>query len=284
MEVKDVSIEKIDYLEENRETRESDLQDLIANIKSRGLLNPVTTKHLPNGRFLLVAGYRRLAACKKLGWTTIPSNIRDDISTTDSRIYNLIENVQRKSITQLELGISIVRLKEERNMTDSEVAAAISISVSTVKNAILIATRVDPSILKNVAYSPPGHTYKKGKMGASIATKIYHIDKKYRIGKENQVKLSELLRKDEYGDGHLNHIAILLKQEVPFRKALELTKRTRIVKANLAVYPEEIDRLTKKYGCSQQILLSAMISGAISERLHVPGLDNLFKKICQTKN
>lgn len=48
-----------------------DLDQLAASIEDIGLLNPITI----NEDGLLLAGARRLAACKRLGWTTIAVNI-----------------------------------------------------------------------------------------------------------------------------------------------------------------------------------------------------------------
>ncbi len=48
-----------------------DIGSLAASIKELGLLHPIVVR--PDGR--LIAGERRLAACKKLGWKTIPVTV-----------------------------------------------------------------------------------------------------------------------------------------------------------------------------------------------------------------
>ena len=45
-----------------------DIDSLAASIKELGLLHPIVVR--PDGR--LIAGERRLAACKRLGWKTVP--------------------------------------------------------------------------------------------------------------------------------------------------------------------------------------------------------------------
>src|ERR1700730_2928915 len=45
-----------------------DIESLAASIKDLGLLHPIVVR--PDGR--LIAGERRLAACKRLGWKTVP--------------------------------------------------------------------------------------------------------------------------------------------------------------------------------------------------------------------
>ena len=50
-----------------------DIDGLAGNIRDIGLLHPLPVK--PNGE--LIAGARRFAACKRLGWTEIPVNVVD---------------------------------------------------------------------------------------------------------------------------------------------------------------------------------------------------------------
>lgn len=48
-----------------------DVDALAASIEDIGLLNPITVDE--DGR--LLAGARRLAACKRLGWKMVPVNV-----------------------------------------------------------------------------------------------------------------------------------------------------------------------------------------------------------------
>jgi ParB family chromosome partitioning protein len=48
-----------------------DIGTLAESIEDIGLLNPITV----NERCQLLAGARRLAACKQLGWKRIPVNV-----------------------------------------------------------------------------------------------------------------------------------------------------------------------------------------------------------------
>jgi hypothetical protein len=50
-----------------------DIQSLATSIKEVGLLHPIVVR--PDGR--LIAGERRLAACKRLGWQSVPVTILD---------------------------------------------------------------------------------------------------------------------------------------------------------------------------------------------------------------
>ena len=51
-----------------------DIQGLAKNIREIGLLNPITVRKVKDG-YKLLAGHRRLQACKSLGWKEIPARI-----------------------------------------------------------------------------------------------------------------------------------------------------------------------------------------------------------------
>jgi ParB family chromosome partitioning protein len=51
-----------------------DIDGLAASIADLGLVNPITIA--PDGT--LLAGGRRLAACKKLGWDKVPVRVMED--------------------------------------------------------------------------------------------------------------------------------------------------------------------------------------------------------------
>lgn len=103
MIVKEIPIDKIDV--EGQMIRYS-LNDektveLSMSIQSKGLLNPVTVMQKENGRFQLLAGSRRVTACKRIKWKTIPANIREDDGTPIKTIA-LIENCMQEPMTLAE--------------------------------------------------------------------------------------------------------------------------------------------------------------------------------------
>lgn len=71
---------------------------LAKSIESRGLIHPIVIR---NGNEL-VAGARRLAACRKLGWTRIPARRVETMSDDELRAVELEENTYRENLTDLE--------------------------------------------------------------------------------------------------------------------------------------------------------------------------------------
>ncbi len=101
MEIKDIAIGDIDLsafnVRKNLEDgqQDSSIQDLAHSIEKQGLLSPITVFQRPDGRLGLVAGQRRLLACKHLGWTHIAAIVRDTLSEADATAISLVENVHR---------------------------------------------------------------------------------------------------------------------------------------------------------------------------------------------
>jgi ParB family chromosome partitioning protein len=97
--VERVAISKIEVGSRRRKTMSS-LRSLTRSIEDRGLLHPILIR---NGREL-VAGQRRLEACKLLGWSTIPTRDVTGCSDEELRAIELEENTQRQDLNAYELS------------------------------------------------------------------------------------------------------------------------------------------------------------------------------------
>ena len=88
-----------------------DISSLAANIKELGLLSPIVI----NQDNKLLAGERRLTACKSLGWTEIPAIIMEVTDAERELLIEIAENVNRESFTREELinaGIELERIEK----------------------------------------------------------------------------------------------------------------------------------------------------------------------------
>lgn len=74
------------------------MMELINDIKANGLINPVTV----NTDHVLLAGYRRLSACKALGWTEIPVHMVSTENEEQELRVEISENEVRKEFTMTE--------------------------------------------------------------------------------------------------------------------------------------------------------------------------------------
>lgn len=108
---------------ENCREESGDLEGLIASIKKKGLLQPVIVRHLGDGKYDLIAGYRRFQACKNLEWKEIPAVIRND-PDKDRLTLQLTENIQRQDLSPWEIYLALNDMREE-GLNNDQIAARI---------------------------------------------------------------------------------------------------------------------------------------------------------------
>lgn len=114
--------------------QEDELRSLAQSITENGLLQPVTVRR-ENGVYYLVAGERRLRACKLAGLKEIPAII-SDCEPEDSAVLALLENVQRRDLQMFEQANAIVNLLQEWQITQEEAARRLGMSQSYLANKV----------------------------------------------------------------------------------------------------------------------------------------------------
>jgi ParB/RepB/Spo0J family partition protein len=77
------------------------LIELAESMASNGLAVPILLRPTPDGRFLIVHGERRWRAAQRLGWETIPADVRE-LSAEEAHWLSLVENVQRANLSPIE--------------------------------------------------------------------------------------------------------------------------------------------------------------------------------------
>jgi ParB/RepB/Spo0J family partition protein len=115
-----LSIEQIDVPHARIRRDLGPIEDLALSLGSFGLLHPVHV-YASHGRFRLIAGERRLEAAKKLGWTSIDAMVREP--NENDLLLELVENTQRKWLSDGEEADALIRLVREMGCEMKEVAA-----------------------------------------------------------------------------------------------------------------------------------------------------------------
>lgn len=139
MILQSVPIEKIWFHTRYREDF-GDIESLADSIREKGLIQPITV----TPEFKLLAGGRRLTACKAAGLTEILCVIRPEQDELDGREIELIENIARKDFEWSEraaLVAEIDRLMKEKHVDWSgrKTAALLERSVVSVARDIRLA-------------------------------------------------------------------------------------------------------------------------------------------------
>ena len=74
----------------------SDIDKLAISIQKYGLLHPIVVDRRDMS---LVAGFRRLEACKLIKWEEIDVTFKDQLSEIEKREIELEENIQRQELS-----------------------------------------------------------------------------------------------------------------------------------------------------------------------------------------
>lgn len=93
---------------------DEDMQQLIASIRERGVLTPVTLRPKEGGRYELVSGHRRKKACEIAGFDKIRAEIRE-MTRDEAIIYMVESNFQRSQILPSEKAFSYKMRLEAMN-------------------------------------------------------------------------------------------------------------------------------------------------------------------------
>ncbi len=112
-----------------------ELQSLADSITANGIIQPLTVRKGENGKYLLIAGERRLRAAKMAGLRRIPCVLHRTGDLVAS-LYAITENMQRCDLNFFEEALAIQTLINDFRLTQAEVAVQLGMANSTVSNKL----------------------------------------------------------------------------------------------------------------------------------------------------
>ncbi|MBT3590128.1 MAG: ParB/RepB/Spo0J family partition protein [Candidatus Marinimicrobia bacterium] len=124
------------------------LEELIASIKEKGIITPVTVRSIDNG-YELIAGERRWRAAKKLRLKSIPAYIITVSDAAEVMELALIENIQREDLNPLEEAEGYAVLNSQHNLSHNAIAKAVGKKRVTISNALRL-LKLPPDIRKSL--------------------------------------------------------------------------------------------------------------------------------------
>ena len=111
------------------------LADLASSIRQYGVLQPLLVAPAEDGRYLLIAGERRLRASRLAELTEVPVIISEYSSQQIAEIA-LIENLQREDLHFLEEAEGYEQLMDEFHLTQEAMSARVGKKQSTIANKL----------------------------------------------------------------------------------------------------------------------------------------------------
>lgn len=117
------------------------ITELIESIQEHGILEPLIVAKTPAG-FQIIAGERRWRSARFLKLPHVPAIVKE---TTPQQMLEMaiVENVQRKDLNPIERAKAFLRLKEEFNLDNNQIAKKVSKSVPYVINVLKLLTLPD---------------------------------------------------------------------------------------------------------------------------------------------
>ena len=216
------------------------LRELSESIEKNGLIQPIIIRK-GKKNFELVAGERRLKACKLIGLKEISAIISnfDDRKAFES---GLIENLQREDLTCIEEAEAYNRLMNEFNYTQEELASIVSKSRSHVANLLRIVTL--PKEIKKFILDEKislGHARcLVGYVGAIQLAKrivkeglsVRYVENLFHKGDLDE-KRKDLINKKEIKEKDAD--TVLLEKELSLKLGVKLTINDKNNKGNIKI-------------------------------------------------
>ena len=118
---------------------EGEIKKLAVSILQNGLLQPISVRPTVDGRYQLIAGERRLRACKLTGMETIPAIIYH-FEDEKTAALSLLENLQREQLGPFEQARALRDLLNLWNCTQEAGARRLGIAQPTLANKLRLLT------------------------------------------------------------------------------------------------------------------------------------------------
>ncbi|MEI7604050.1 MAG: ParB/RepB/Spo0J family partition protein [bacterium] len=105
---------------------EGTIDELAQSISQSGFITPILVNKLKDGKYVLVAGERRLRACKKLGLYEIPAVIKQ-LSEIQMMQIAIVENVQRKNLNAIEEAKAYLNMQKRLGFKSEKIASILGL-------------------------------------------------------------------------------------------------------------------------------------------------------------
>jgi ParB family chromosome partitioning protein len=113
-----------------------ELADLANSIREHGVLQPLVVSYDEDtGKYVLIAGERRLLASRQAGLDTVPAIIRE-VSEQQRLEIALVENLQRTDLSPLEAAEAYRQLVDDFKLSHEEISQRVGKNRVTITNTL----------------------------------------------------------------------------------------------------------------------------------------------------
>jgi ParB family chromosome partitioning protein len=132
-----IPLDRIDPNPQQARSELGNIEELMASIKSKGVIEPILVRP-KNNRYEIIAGERRFVASKRVGLNEIPA-IEMDVKDNEAMELALIENLQRKDLDVFEEADGLHALVEIYGYNHAQLGEKIGKARSTITEIVNVA-------------------------------------------------------------------------------------------------------------------------------------------------
>ena len=286
-----IHIKRISIDSEHIRRSTADITALKDTISDAGLLQPILVRQTERG-YTVIDGARRLQALRELD---VPELIigRDvivDVEETDAdfTFKQLIANVQREDINDIELGYAFVTLKEKYGYAYRDVAAIIGKTPHYVAAKVGLAKRLTPEVqelvikdweeakcIRNTRKCDSDDVLDPYAMNVNVLEDIA------RLPAELQKASYEVVREKEMDKKEALRYLKVVKQEAELLKIADDTKglMDQYSRENQIISERDFHRYIKKIDKDLENLSVTIRAGTIKTDEVMPALEALIERL-----
>jgi ParB family chromosome partitioning protein len=181
------------------------LEELCMSIRQYGLLQPISVRRVRGGHYELIAGERRLRACRMAGWTHIDAIVFSAYEQ-DSAVIAMIENLQRENLHYMEEAEGYQNLIRDHNLSQDELARRLGKSQSTIANKMRILKL--PAQVKRILYQ-----YSLTERHARALLRLHDDGMQLKIAKQVAEQGLNVKKTEDLVERTLNHLYGIAEEE-----------------------------------------------------------------------
>lgn len=220
------------------------------SISEFGLIQPLVVTQRKQGFYELIAGERRLRACKAIGLEKVPVVLRE-ASEEEKAEMTLVENLQRQDLNFMEEALGYKQILHLFSLTQEELAQRIGKSQSTIANKLRI-LKLPDSVLNRLRDTQVIASLTERHARALLLLKeedlmISALDSIIEKGltvRETEELIKNLINNDKKGDHKEKKDGRMIKIFKDLRLSLNSIKKTvkEIKEAGYGIEMEEVER------------------------------------------
>lgn len=257
MIVKDIEIKEIAFGQNIRQiVKDEQLENLMQTIKDNGLLQAIGLKQISDKEYKILWGNRRLSACKKLGWKTIPAVIyssKDENMTEEEFIVvNGIENLQQSPNTLFEIGRICKILR--KTMSIPEIAVRLGIPKTRVEYSLNEIQRIPQKWQKKIRLLD-NKMEKKGDIPVTHAVKVVQLR---NMNNKTKDKIFEYLSKNDVTVGKIELVSSLVQSGKSVSDAVKMADKYEVTTVEVIFDKKIYENAVKNFKSKSEFIVHSL--------------------------